>query len=132
MAPDRDRLTLHDHTIVNLDSARAADVGWFGDRECAPRTQFPSTGGTLAVPDRPGHKANPHQLGAPARTIGPGHAKATQRFFMTSVRRSPRCGGPSRHLRHIVRAEHRCRPDTYRQVSRTSGRWPLPVESYAA
>lgn len=60
-------------------------TGWLGDPECALHTRFPSAEGVLAVHSRLGHHKPSTARRPPTRTTGPDHAKAAQRFFMTSV-----------------------------------------------
>ncbi len=59
--------------------------GWFGDPECAPHTRFPSREEPWRFPTDL-TTSHPQQLGVPSpHHPGPGHTKAAQRFFMTSV-----------------------------------------------
>jgi hypothetical protein len=59
--------------------------GWLKARVCFALSRFPSTGGALAVPQTYPQTNSSQQLGAPTRTTEPNHAKAAQRFFMTSI-----------------------------------------------
>jgi hypothetical protein len=61
--------------------------GWFGDPECALHIRFLATRGTPVVRRR-GHGSSGHGwprfARRPCSHEEPGHAEATQRFFMTS------------------------------------------------
>ena len=63
-------------------------TGRFGDPECAPHTRFPSARETLAVHNRHRNHIPSTTRRPQPRTAEPGHAKAAQRFFITSVLRS--------------------------------------------
>ena len=63
-----------------------SSVAWLGNRECAPHTRCPTTEGPLVVHNS--SHTHPPQHDAPARSNQTGHAKAAQRFFMTSNRAS--------------------------------------------
>ena len=74
------------HTVVAVPPGSPPSSGVGVETPSVPlHARFPSTGGALAVHNRLGHNKPLSSSAPPTRTTGPDHAKAAQRFFMTSV-----------------------------------------------